>query len=193
MHVLRGIERRALVAELVVGLGLVHVVSAARVRVVVDREEEIGMERVRAPHALRQLAAQRAVGWREVVAVVGARHQDLDAAGFEQPAQEEGHAQVDLGLGQPFHAQRAAEEPAVPGIEHHSLAGKNARVRGRQVVHAALVARLGSGGSGGQRWGRGRRDAMPPATRSDGGRGKENAGGGAARPCARSGPHAGAL
>jgi hypothetical protein len=194
VHVLRGVERRPLVAELVVGLGLVHVVRAARVRVVVDREEEIRMERIRDPHALGEIAAQRAVGGREVVAVVGARHLHLRAARFEQAAQIERDAEIHLRFGEPRSRRARRGRP------------RRAPDRARCACRRGWWSRRRRDRPRGPRspaWGARRSPARAvesekawwDAARSpkDGGRGEEDAGGDATRPCARSGPHGGAL
>ncbi len=148
MNVLGGVERGALVAELVVGLGLVHVVGAARVGVVVDRDEQVGGEGGGPAHALGEVGAQRAVGGGEVVPILIARQEHLGAAGGQQVAQLERHRQVDLGLAQAAHAERAAEEPAVPRIERDAPSHEDGGIEGRETVGQPVVAGTGTSGPG---------------------------------------------
>ena len=144
VDVLRHVQRRALVPEAVVGLGLVDVVAAAGVGVVVDRQEQIGPERLREPHALGEVGAQRAVLRREVVAVGGARHQHLGARRAQQVAQPQRDAEIHLGFGETVHPDRAPEEPAVTGIEHDAPPVEPPGIDGAERIGQAVVAGLGS-------------------------------------------------
>ena len=112
-----GVERGALVAELVIRLRLVLVVGAAGIGVVMDREEEVGVERVGDPHPLREISMQRAVRATQEVTIFVAREKHFRPVLLEQALQLQRDAEIRHRLGEAVDSHRAAEEAAVSGIE----------------------------------------------------------------------------
>ena len=103
--------------------------APARVGVVVDRDECLGIRRVGQLGAALEVGAQRRVPRDLEVAVGGAGEEHLGARVGEEAPQVERDAQVHLGLGQPADADRAREAPAVPGIDRDAPSTERASVR----------------------------------------------------------------
>ena len=163
------VERRALVAELVVGLGLVHVVRAARVGVVVDRDEQVGVERVREPRCARRgrRAASCRPGSRKSRSSVRVRSTSAPAPS-SRPRRWSATPRLTSASVSPLTPIEPREDAAVAGIEHDAAAAR-ARVAStasrsstRRVV-AGLRRAVAAGGRRGTARPAGRRLRRPDA------------------------------
>jgi len=132
------IERRR-VAGLVVGLDAVVRSIALGLRVVVDRDEQVGCERVDQLDALLQVERERGIGFGQEISVDGTREIDLGAGLAQEAPQVQRHAQVDLRLLEAILPDGAAKGPAVPGIDEHAKAGQQGGVEAGERVGEFLI------------------------------------------------------